>query len=388
MSYYERGAGGQLVPTTDWLPDEAVRMMERYDDDAIVQRLTTGIASEEFIYRFPIKTKDGIKEVFGVSADGASELALMIGNVEVLPDARVDKDSDPEYIYGMVRAKDVSRNVILLGVGRQCKYQIGKGNLPDHDRMDEHAFVKAITKAQRNAILHLASQEIVMRIINTFDKSGKSKQLRPPSLDVEKERPAPQVKPPAPAAVVPQARPSSDATGAPTPIPAAAAIAEQQEKLKKLRMQVHNRFQTDLGIGLEKRKTMLKDRFGKDSLTELNEQQLKECLSWIEEMIGDTPAPTPPATPAVKVQQEQPVQATMGEGNLGFESADEQGKLRGTLYSTLTSPKQLNLKDEEAKKFIADRGYSSSLIIPKDRLLEIIKEATELIKAKQIPTEF
>lgn len=373
MPLYERDEEGKLVPIGEGVSEEVIRAIEKYDDEAIVHRLTTGIASQAYIYSYPIQTKTGTKQIIGISADGASEIALMIGNIEVLPDARVDKDSDPDYIYGMVRAKDVVRNVTLLGVGRQCKYQIGKGNLPDHDRIDEHAFVKAITKAQRNGILHLTSEEIIIKIINTFDKSGRVAQLKPPILETQDTAPSP------PAPVV-----SEPPTAIMPPITTTeAAIAEQQEKLKKLRMNVHIRFQSDLGVGLEKRKEMLNNKFGVDSLTDLSEQQLKECLSWVEEIIAQkavTPAPTkiPPA------EETKAERFTV----LGFEDEAEQNKLRGRLYTTLTAPNLLNLSDDEAKKFISDRDYPSSTEIPKERLLEILKEADELVKAKQTPTEF
>jgi len=377
MAFYERDSKGNLVPTQEQIPEEAIRLMERYDDESIIHRMTTGIASQEFIYRFPIKTATGTKEVVGIGTDGAFEIAKMLGNLEALPDARVDKDSDPDYMYGMVRVKDIIRNVTFLGVGRACKYQIGKGNLPDHDRLNEHAFVSCISKAQRNGILHQTPEEIIARIVNTFDKGGRSKQL-PPRLEVEPEVSTP-------SAVPSTARLATVVTPEVTPevTPTETAIAEQQEKLKVLRIQVHNRFQTDLGIGLEKRKAMLMDRFSVDTLTDLNEQQLKDCLSWVEELIQQktvTPAVQAPLAPA------PPPTDTVKE--LGYESTDEQHRLRGRLYTTLTSPNQLSLKDEEAKEFLAKRGFAKTTEIPKDKLLELIQEANDLVKAKQTPSEF
>lgn len=369
MSYYERDPEGKLVPVSD-VPIEAIQLMERVDDDAIVHRMTTGIASTAFIYRYPIQTKQGVKEIIGISADGADEIATMRRNIEVLPDARVDKDSDPDYIYGMVRVKDIANNVTLLGVGRQCKYQIGTGNIPDHDRIDEHAFVKAITKATRNGILHLTSEEIIIGIINAFDKSGKSKQFKPPSVEVEAEKPkatavvAPPVPTPAPA---------------PSPTVTAEIVAAQQERLKELRMQVHSRFERDLGVGVDKRKVMLKEKFGADSLLDLNEQQLRDCLLWIEEFIQQKtitpPAPAPPAA------EGKATQITA----LGFENEAEQGILRGRLYHMLTDQNQLGLKPDEAKGFIAKKGYKSTSEMTKAVFLEIIKEVDGLIKTKQAP---
>jgi len=368
MSFYERDAEGKLVPIGE-VPDEAIRAIERFDEEAIAHRLTTGIASDAFIYHYPIKTATGVKEIVGISTDGADEIAHQLGNIEVLQDIRVDKDSDPDYIYVMVRAKDLIRNVTLLGTGRACKYQMGRGNQPDHERLNEWAFVSSVSKAQRNAILRHTPEEVIVKIINLWSQKGKSKQLRPPPLETEPEsRGATPVSAPAPAT----------GTG-PAPVTAAMAaqVTEQQERLKKLRMEVHNKFQTDLGIGVEKRKEILSKKFGVDSLTGLNEQQLIECKVLVEEMIAQkTVAPATKPAPTVSKAME-----------LDFGSADEQNKLRGMLYTVLTSPDQLGLKNEEAKKFVTDRGFASTSDVPKDRLLEMINEANELVQIKQAPSD-
>lgn len=386
--YYERNREGKLVPTSEEISEEVIRTIERADDDAIVRRMTTGIASQAFVYHYPIKTKEGVKDIFGISSDGADEIALMLGNIETLNDARLDKDSDPDYIYAMVRAKDIVKNVTLMGVGRQCKYVVGAGNQPDHDRIDEHAFVKSITKAQRNAILHLTPEEVVIRIISTFDKSGRARQIGPPVLETEPERPSARTAPavtkptteaakPAPAPVT-TAKPPTAVTPQFTP----EEITAQQDRLKQLRIQVHNKFQTELGISTERRKTELHEKFGVDSLTNLSEQQLRECLTWLDERIEQKtvkpPATLLPTLPTKKADSEE----------LGFESIDEQSRFRGTLYTLLTSSTQLNLKDEEAKKFITDRGYTTTSAIPKNKLIDLIKEAEELISIKQTPSEF
>lgn len=379
MPLYERDTEGKLIPVSE-VPEEAIATIERFDEEAIAHRLTTGIATDAFIYHYPIKTTTGVKEIIGISTDGADEIARMLGNLEVLPDIKVDKDSDPDYYYVIVRAKDLIRNVTLLGTGRACKWQMGKGNQPDHDRPNEWAFVSSVSKAQRNAILRHTPEEVIVKIINLWSQKGKSKQLRPPPLETEPEhKPAasPVVTSPPPAAA--SQLPATTVTQA--PVATAAQATEQLEKLKKLRMEVHNRFQTDLGIGVDKRKQMLMDRFNVDSLTNLNEQQLNECKVWVEEMIDERSK----APPAIKPQTDAELKTNRAKA-LGFESIDEQNKLRGSLYTMLTTPNQLNLKDEEAKKFITDREFSSTADIHKKRLLEIIKEADELIKIKQTPS--
>ena len=81
MSFYERSTEGKLVPVTGEIPDEAIRAIERFDEEAIVHRMTTGIAVEAFIYHYPIKTATGVREIVGVSTDGADEIARMLGSL-------------------------------------------------------------------------------------------------------------------------------------------------------------------------------------------------------------------------------------------------------------------------------------------------------------------
>lgn len=374
MTYYQRGEGGEITPVGDELPEGVVRAIEIYDEKTIIQRMTTGIAAKSFIYQYPIKTATGTKEIIGISTDGADELALMTGNIEVLPDIKIDKDSDPDYIYTIVRAKNLIRNVTLLGTGRTCKFQMDKGNKPDPDRLNEWAFVSSVSKAQRNAILRLIDEEVKINIVRAWEKGGKSTQIKPPTLSVETDKPPVSYKPqppaPAPSAVIPHVSTEQN------------EIDEQQEKLKKLRMEVHNRFQRDLGIGINERKEILRNKFGVESLTDMSENQLRSCLSHIEELIQKrtvAPVSLPPVAASVEKKTDE---------GLGFDNSDEQNRLRGRLFTMLTSPSELNLKQEEAKQFIVDRGYTSSSEIPKQNLLAIIQEVSELIKAKQTPSEF
>lgn len=74
MPYYERDAEGKLVPITGEVPEGIVQAIDRYDEAAIVHRMTTGIASEEFIYHYPIKTKTGVKEIVGIQPMGLMSL--------------------------------------------------------------------------------------------------------------------------------------------------------------------------------------------------------------------------------------------------------------------------------------------------------------------------
>lgn len=429
MPYYEENQSGTIVPLVGDVPDDAIRSIERADDDAIVQRMTSGFGADAFIYKFTIRTSDGPKDVIGISSAGADEMAKMLGNMETLNDARIDKDSDPDYIYAMVRVKDMIRNVILMGVGRQCKYQVGKGNLPDHDRMDEHAFVKALTKGQRNGILHHVSEDTVLKIINTFKTQGKDRRIAPPRMETSGQT----GRPPATTAVTTKAPPqttqqvrtpppaqqsstpvTAEAPKSPSPSDAdamAKQIAAQQEKLKGLRVDVNNRFQTDLGMTREQRQKICKEAGLPESLTEMTEEQLKKAWAIADTMVQEkinkmnsqiearrqVEAAAKSSGQSEEAQTElpttQPVVAPPSGDKpayeaMGFESKDEQDRLVGRLYTLLTAPEQLALKLEEAKKFVTDRGFTSSRLIPKDKLTAIIEEVASIIEAKKTPNSF
>ena len=188
MALYEKGAKG-IVPYRGDISQEALSAIDRADDDAIAKHLVSPFGAEHFLYSYPIQTAEGTKQIIGIGVDGGYEIAHLMGNVEVLPNVKVEEKGD--YFYGCVWAKDLIRNVTLMGVARQCKFILGKGNEPTN-RLDETAFVKAITKGQRNAILAIAPQEAIAKAIETFMQNKKLKALAPvsdvPSKAPEQER--------------------------------------------------------------------------------------------------------------------------------------------------------------------------------------------------------
>lgn len=177
MAYYTKGTDDKgIVSYKDTIPQEAILAIDRADDDAIASRIGSSAVSDHFLYSYPIQTADGTKQIIGIGVDGGYEIARLMGNIEVLTQIKVEEKGD--YFYGCVWAKDITRNTTLMGVARQCKYIIGKGNEPTN-RLDESAFVKAITKGQRNAILAIAPQEAVAKAIETFIQMKKIKALSP-----------------------------------------------------------------------------------------------------------------------------------------------------------------------------------------------------------------
>ena len=178
MTFYEIKSEKGVTPYKEDVPQEALAAIDRADDEAIVRRLASPFGAEHFLYSYPIQTAEGTKQIIGIGVDGAYEIARLMGGIEILPNVKVEEKET--HFYGCVWAKDLARNVTLMGVARQCKYVLGKKNEPT-DRLDETAFVKAITKAQRNAILAIAPQEAIVKAIETFAENKKLKALAPVS---------------------------------------------------------------------------------------------------------------------------------------------------------------------------------------------------------------
>lgn len=313
MALYKE-EGGKLVPVSG-VPQEAVLAIERADDETIVQNLTGEFGAESFMYHYPIKGGD----VYGIGVDGAKEIARLLGNIEVLPDIKVDKDTDPDYIYAMVRARNAVNNVTLVGVGRQCKYYLTEGNIPT-DRINEYAFVIAVTKGQRNAILSVAPQETIARIIQTFKEQKKIRKV-PPAYGKA-----------APAKAAPAKAPAKAETG--------------EETLKKLRQQVAIAWQKT-GKTTDARKEWQKTEYGVESMTDLDEEQLNDMLA--------------------KVTAMQP-----SFGDLGFSSEEEQKQMRKDFFSLLGEAGYDT--DEKKREYLREKEIVHTMALGKGNLEKLMQE--------------
>jgi len=335
MGFYKEEQGGKLVPTSG-VPQEVALAIERADEETIIQNLTGEFGAENFMYHYPIKGGD----VFGIGVDGAKEIARLLGNIEVLPDIKVDKDSDPDYIYAMVRARNAVNNVTLVGVGRQCKYYLTEGNIPT-DRINEYAFVIAVTKGQRNAILSVAPQETIAKIIQSFKEMKKIKKI-PPAYG----KPTP-TKPKAPVA----AKPGAPATGA------------DEEKLKNLRKLIAVEWQKT-GKTADDRKEWQKTEYGVESMSELGEEQLNEMLT--------------------KVKALQP-----SFSDLGFSSETEQKQMRHDFFKLLAEAGYDT--DEKKREYLREKSIVHTAALSRDNLVKLIQEVSKqkgvLEEAESIPEE-
>lgn len=275
MPYYEQTESGQLVPIKGELPLEAITEIERADEKAIIESFAGGFAQEHLLYSYPIKTKEGKKLVVGISVDGAKEIARLLGNIEVLPDVKVQERE--EYFYGIIRVKDLIRNVTLAGFGRQSIYILGESNEPT-DRRDELAYVKALSKAQRNGILSVAPQEAVAKIVQQFIEQKKLGRLAPPKTEL------------------PQTQQPSATPAAP---PAKQESRNELNKIKAAFMMKWREFASymkwDETNSESARKQWLHSTFTKDSLTELTLDELSKALGKLDGEIANAVSASPPS---------------------------------------------------------------------------------------------
>ena len=107
---------------------------------------------EEFVYSF----QQGGKTVTGLSWKGVQEAAREMGGIQV-PMEKVKIDETETHVHVIVEAIDSNRDASRLGSASQPKQMTVKGKQVD----DPFAYQKAISKAQRNAMMQLIPQTVI-----------------------------------------------------------------------------------------------------------------------------------------------------------------------------------------------------------------------------------
>jgi hypothetical protein len=372
MAYYTPDGKGGMVPYDGDVPAEAITAIDKYDEDSIVRSMTSGVAAEEYIYRYTIQTARGSSEIIGISSTGADQLANLMGNLEVLNDVRLDKDSDSDYIYAMLRIRNLERNTTLLGVGRACKYMVGRGNEPQRDRLDEHAFVKSISKAQRNGILHHASADVVAAIIAKWAKEGKQARIGPPSVSTSTKS----ASQPKQQETKPPVEQKSDQSG--DKKPGQDEIAKQMEKLTGLQKQIKDLFANRDITDENQVMQVINLRYSVDKgLMSLNENQLNDCIEYLRQTAKKD-------SQSVEKTTTQPPETTtkmITWESLGFESAEEQTSLRSRIFNLLTNEANLGMTTDQAKKWVKDNyELDSTTTATKQTIEAMIKSALNTIE--------
>ncbi len=158
------------------LPEAIAGALERADEDSIVAALGDGRFSDEYLYCLHADGRD----LVGISAGGAFEMARLLGCVEVLPDVKTDRDEAGYQV--VVRVRDNLRQVTLLGAARQpllkripALDREGRQTGETTGKPDDNAWTVALNKAQRNGILRLVSADARRKIIDQFLARGQEK---------------------------------------------------------------------------------------------------------------------------------------------------------------------------------------------------------------------
>lgn len=132
--------------------DAEYEVVDQVDDQTIVE-LMTGQTIQDYVYSF----KHGGRVVEGLTLAGINEAANRRGGIQV-----EEKDyEETEYSWiATVKAVDTITGSSRYGACEQPKMN---GNRPD-----PYAFVKAIHKAQRNAIKQLLPVPVIREVLNFY----------------------------------------------------------------------------------------------------------------------------------------------------------------------------------------------------------------------------
>jgi len=190
-------AGKAVAKLPEWrLPadQEEFALMSAEDERQIVLE-ALGRAPEQYVYCY----WKGKELIAGVSVTGSKDLAREKGFIETLVPVSCTIEEGPDgekYWHAGVRARDMRKNTIVLGFGRQwTKMRIkerdasgrptGKYQIVE----DELAWNKALGKAQRNALLScLPSSDINAYIDQHITEIAQKKGLvQPASKDPTNE---------------------------------------------------------------------------------------------------------------------------------------------------------------------------------------------------------
>jgi hypothetical protein len=192
-------APGEMVVRPD-VPDDVFRAMDALDELQILEALE-GRPSEVMVYSF----SSGGKTQTGLSFAGVSEVVRTM-NAEGYTSIEVDGSVPPvieevqeedesgkviTYIQATVFARDTRNGGGLWGTARQPKFQVFR-DANKKPQLDKFARTKALSKAQRNAMLPLTPVQYRETLIaQHLNNSARVKQLRLGMGDPTAELPPP-----------------------------------------------------------------------------------------------------------------------------------------------------------------------------------------------------
>ena len=163
-----------------------IREIDRMDEEQIVLELA-GDGVGDYVYQFPM---DG-KQIQGLSWAGYKELAYRRGNY-VIEKPEVEDVGD--HIRVLIRATDLQHNVTLWAGTHQPKMRRVKADGGGYSmKLDDFAFEKAISKAQRNVLKNLIPHGVVKLAIEAVlggkaMPAGRPKREAPPQARIDQPK--------------------------------------------------------------------------------------------------------------------------------------------------------------------------------------------------------
>jgi hypothetical protein len=145
------------------LMSDRFEIMERRDEEQILAEAQGNIINEMF-YKFKVSGR----EVTGISWVGTKEIARRYGGIKI---ALPQVETDEEYVHASVAATDTKNDLTLIGTSSQPRImKLRDGG----EKVDPFARVKAVSKAQRNAIRALIPETFLLEMEKTFTRGETS----------------------------------------------------------------------------------------------------------------------------------------------------------------------------------------------------------------------
>jgi len=141
---------------------------EKRDEDQILAE-AQGIIIKEMFYKFPL----GGKEVTGISWVGTKEIARKYGGIKMgLPSVTELEDC----FVCSIQAEDTKNGVTLVGSNVQSKtMNLRSGEV----KPDPFAYIKVVSKAQRNAIRALIPETFLLKMEKAFSEGNHQQTSEP-----------------------------------------------------------------------------------------------------------------------------------------------------------------------------------------------------------------
>ena len=162
-----------LLPAEDELLKKlGYQMIDKLDGEAIGNAIET-LARGEATYEIRFKTKKGIKYVRGIGWEGAKAMLMVIRSyeqhkgVQIVPDFEISEWPDIKFVNGQV----VAVLKVSIWGGRLQWHVVGQSSIyDDKGRRDPLAVTKAVSKAERNAILSVIPKVIKEGLIDYLSR--------------------------------------------------------------------------------------------------------------------------------------------------------------------------------------------------------------------------